>query len=297
MRGDFSQRTINLLRERVNGLCSNPECRHPTLGPQEKPDGVINIGVAAHIKAAAPGGKRYDPEQSPEERSSIENAIWLCQNCAKLIDSDESRFTVELLHDWKRQAEQSAYKAVAARPIPNDMTQPIPTQALTSVTKAKGSLHLSMLDPAKNNNLDTKLTVPIPRRPANGDRLAERIAIRLYLTNESSEMARFIQIELFVKAHFFSYDYETEPLAIDEMDNWDVTRLDNKTFRCFFEGGSDIVCHSGKYRDLGVLKFLIPYGESDDSVARVNIPYTISAEKHYGENGLMIIWLPPADSL
>lgn len=68
-------------------------------------DKVINIGVAAHITAAAPRGPRYDPALSVKERKSIRNAIWLCQTCAKLIDSDMPEYTVELLRKWKRVAE------------------------------------------------------------------------------------------------------------------------------------------------------------------------------------------------
>jgi hypothetical protein len=68
----------------------------------------VNIGVAAHITAAAARGPRYDPSLSAEGRSSITNGIWLCQNCAKLIDNDVGRYSVELLCLWKRQAEESA---------------------------------------------------------------------------------------------------------------------------------------------------------------------------------------------
>ncbi len=93
------------MAQRVNSICSNPKCNRPTSGPSTNPNASISIGVAAHIAAAAPGGKRYDPTMSPDERKNIKNGIWLCQNCAKLIDSDEEKFTVELLHIWKQQAE------------------------------------------------------------------------------------------------------------------------------------------------------------------------------------------------
>jgi len=36
----------------------------------------------------------------------------LCQNCAKLIDNDPARYTVELLRQWKSQAESSAFHAL-----------------------------------------------------------------------------------------------------------------------------------------------------------------------------------------
>jgi hypothetical protein len=63
--------------------------------------------VAAHICAAAPGGKRFDPNMSPEQRSSTENGIWLCAKCAKLIDSDEQKYTPEFLKRLKTEHENS----------------------------------------------------------------------------------------------------------------------------------------------------------------------------------------------
>jgi hypothetical protein len=45
-----------------------------------------------------------------QERSSIENGIWLCAKCAKLVDSDEAQYTVELLHKWKKDHEDLTYK-------------------------------------------------------------------------------------------------------------------------------------------------------------------------------------------
>jgi HEAT repeat protein len=108
MRDDFSLKTIETLAKRVGCRCSNPGCRKLTSGPHEEAHKSVNIGVAAHITAAAPGGKRYDASLSSEERKSIENGMWLCQNCGKLIDSDEQKYSVDLLMSWKREAEQEA---------------------------------------------------------------------------------------------------------------------------------------------------------------------------------------------
>jgi len=115
MRDDFSSSSKDTLAKRVGFRCSNPDCRKATSGPQEDPTSAINIGVAAHIHAAAPGGKRYNITQSSLERSSIENAIWLCQNCAKLIDNDELRYSTELLQQWKATSENAARREIENR--------------------------------------------------------------------------------------------------------------------------------------------------------------------------------------
>lgn len=116
-RDDFSEAVLRAVSRRVGLFCSNPGCRHPTTGPQvSDPLGVINIGVGAHIAAASPGGKRYDGSQTPQERSSAHNCIWLCQDCAKLIDSDEGAFSVETLRAWKDQQERKQLESISAAP-------------------------------------------------------------------------------------------------------------------------------------------------------------------------------------
>lgn len=107
-RDDFSLKTKEILAKRVGYRCSNPACRKLTVGANDDTQSVTNIGVAAHICAASEGGPRYDYHMTSDERKSIENGIWLCQSCAKLIDSDVLRYTVEKLRQWKKQAEEKA---------------------------------------------------------------------------------------------------------------------------------------------------------------------------------------------
>jgi hypothetical protein len=55
--------------------CSMPDCRAPTSGPSEsQASGEAKAGIAAHIAAASPGGPRYDPTQTPQERRGRDNA-------------------------------------------------------------------------------------------------------------------------------------------------------------------------------------------------------------------------------
>jgi len=112
MRDDFTEATKNTLARRVGTRCSNPKCRKPTFGPSTDPEKAIKVGVAAHITAASPGGPRYDPSMPQAERRSSENGIWLCQNCGKLVDNDEKRYTVATLRDWKRSAEEAAIQEI-----------------------------------------------------------------------------------------------------------------------------------------------------------------------------------------
>jgi hypothetical protein len=111
-RDDFSAATIRTLAARVGYRCSNPTCGRQTSGPAIDETKAINVGEAAHITAAARGGKRYDASLTHEQRRAESNGIWLCRFCARLIDTDEQLFPVELLRAWKQQALDGALKAL-----------------------------------------------------------------------------------------------------------------------------------------------------------------------------------------
>jgi hypothetical protein len=118
-RDDFLEPVKKSLAERVGYRCSNPTCRKLTSRPHPtKAAEVIRAGVAAHITAASPGGPRFDLALSPEERTSAENGIWLCETCARVIDGAAADiYPKELLRHWRQDAERSA--AVAARTGPD----------------------------------------------------------------------------------------------------------------------------------------------------------------------------------
>lgn len=109
-RDNFTEPTKRLMAQRVGWLCSNPVCAKPTVGPQKGGSGTMNIGVAAHITAASEGFARYDARLTREERKALENGIWLCSDHAHQIDHDEKAFPVELLHKWKKDAEERAFE-------------------------------------------------------------------------------------------------------------------------------------------------------------------------------------------
>jgi len=130
VRDEFDDKTKEMLARRVGFRCSNPNCRKLTSGPQTDPAKAVNIGVAAHITAASQGGPRYNARLSSEERKSIDNGIWLCQNCAKLVDNDEQRYTTDLLIDWKRLSEQAALLEVENLSPPSESSKGEDTEFL-----------------------------------------------------------------------------------------------------------------------------------------------------------------------
>ncbi len=119
-RDDFPVSIRDQIAKRAGFRCSRPGCTRHTSGPQDDPNKSVNVGVAAHMAAASPGGPRYDSSMSPEQRTSAENGIWLCQVCAKLIDNDPIRFTIEKLRDWKKRGEERARRAIECGPDPDE---------------------------------------------------------------------------------------------------------------------------------------------------------------------------------
>lgn len=115
LRDEFSPGTKDLLAKRAGFICSYPKCARLTVGPSnDRVSGVSMVGVAAHITAAAFGGPRYDPNLTPEERSSERNGIWVCQIHAKLIDDNASLETIENINRWKIQHEEWIFSRVSA---------------------------------------------------------------------------------------------------------------------------------------------------------------------------------------
>lgn len=147
MRDDFSEEVKRITALRVGYRCSNPSHRVLTSGPQVDPSKALNIGVAAHITAASPGGPRYNPALKSEERTHFTNAIWLCQNCAKLVDNDAIQFTEDLLRRWKREAEDEALSWIGKTASSSSYADTVFTnEEIALLLSAAGSGEFAIID-------------------------------------------------------------------------------------------------------------------------------------------------------
>ena len=110
-RFEFSTETKDTLAKRVAYRCSCPQCGIITIGPGDELDKVTMYGEAAHIIGAInnkiTSSPRADITKTEEDIKSIDNAIWLCKNHHKLVDSKTSKYTVEVLRKWKKDAEKA----------------------------------------------------------------------------------------------------------------------------------------------------------------------------------------------
>ncbi len=95
--------------------CSCPDCGVLTRGSSETGAETINDGFAAHITASCTaGGARYDSTLTRDQRRDISNGIWLCGNHAKLVDSDEGYYTVDMLRQWKSVSQRNSFLEVVS---------------------------------------------------------------------------------------------------------------------------------------------------------------------------------------
>ncbi|MDK2741943.1 MAG: hypothetical protein NDI90_03435 [Nitrospira sp. BO4] len=118
-RDEFTEKTKLLIAKRTGWLCSDPSCRRSTIGSNSDGDGEINLGTAAHICAAAPEGPRHDDKMTREQRRSPDNGIWMCRLHGTAVDAKDSKFTVELLHKWKTQAQEDSWRRVLYGDVPH----------------------------------------------------------------------------------------------------------------------------------------------------------------------------------
>ena len=88
----------NILRDlaiRSKNKCAFPGCDQPLLNSND-----TYIAELCHIEAAEPGGQRYNPNQSDDERRSYGNLLFLCHPHHKATDDVEA-FSVARLKQMK----------------------------------------------------------------------------------------------------------------------------------------------------------------------------------------------------
>jgi|ERR1035441_8505394 hypothetical protein len=123
-RDEFPDKTRRALAERAAHHCSFPGCSAITIGPSDESKvSVSKTGMACHIAAAAGGlgARRYVPNMTKGQRTSIKNGVWMCYKHGKLVDTDEKRFTIPMLRKWRELAEfraQWMQDHGAERPVP-----------------------------------------------------------------------------------------------------------------------------------------------------------------------------------
>lgn len=105
--------TVRRLDTLSGNECACPTCTKKLIGEDNK----SIISKICHISAASPGGPRYNPLMTDEQRRSFDNLILLCDEHHIIIDNkdNEAEFPVELLKKWKRDHESMCFKKTSGK--------------------------------------------------------------------------------------------------------------------------------------------------------------------------------------
>jgi len=129
------RKTIKKLFAVSGNRCAFPKCEIPLI---DNLSGKVT-GKICHIRAKSPGGPRYDPSQSDEERDAFENLLLMCPIHHDVIDADPESYTVSRLGEIK--AKHETLYAGGNEPSDDDARQFLLN--ITSSTISHGSLIFS----------------------------------------------------------------------------------------------------------------------------------------------------------
>lgn len=260
IRDDFTAKTIRLLRDEASGICSKPDCRIFTNGSKQLLDGPTSIGIAAHITAAAPGGPRYDKDVTKEERRSISNGIWLCQNHARLIDVDVEAYPVRLLREWKVLALKRAAAMVGQKSITE--------QEMRAEVRKESGLTLASFLGRNENPIQTPVSDILSGYEHGLSKLDPRFEVKAVATSECI-------------SHTITAIEPGTKLKIQIKNINEVNNL-QQSAKEFFEEGCDFSLHSSNFQILGSPLFDEIGKEMKDAYL------TFSSDKHLIRTNLYI---------
>jgi len=89
----------------IGRICAFPGCGEQLVHERTDADLEAVVGEMAHIIGV--NGPRHDPTLSDQELNLATNLVLLCPTHHKLVDAQESTYTVEELRQWKSEQERS----------------------------------------------------------------------------------------------------------------------------------------------------------------------------------------------
>ena len=172
---------------------------------------------------------------SPEERKSINNAIWLCSNCSIDIDRDIVRYSVEILYEWKDKAEDAA-RAELGKKLPSE-SETIDTvaAALTGFPKDYLANAISNVHQASQKSLE-KLD---PRFHVKTTYTEDMTSFGIYAKEnvECSMRIGGVNIEQYLRKYKLFFEHGTDL----ELESDSITMEGSALLKEIFEKGNGVL--------------------------------------------------------
>lgn len=115
-RTPVSSKSVKRLFAASGGFCAFPGCNTRLVDENSR----ALLGEMCHINAASPGGPRFNPNLSENERSNDDNLIILCPTHHSLVDQDAETYTEEKLRSFK-----ANHEAMVAAILSSSVTKTI----------------------------------------------------------------------------------------------------------------------------------------------------------------------------
>lgn len=113
----ISSKTHKILWGKSGNKCSFPDCKIDLVMQKSETDDHSIVGEEAHIVGRSKNGPRGISKLEIEERDKYKNLILLCRVHHKLIDDQEQKYTVEILHQYKNKHEDWVRKNLSLKNI------------------------------------------------------------------------------------------------------------------------------------------------------------------------------------
>jgi hypothetical protein len=156
-----SDATVKRLYARSGNRCAFPKCTIDIV------QGDTLVGEVCHIKAARPGGPRYDKSQTAAGRHGDANLIILCGVHHTVVDADEEAYTVDRLLKMKIDHEQNTAPLAEARAASG--TQLLINQSVSAINQSGGitahTVNIYAGAPPPSSPSPTPQPPPFPEAP------------------------------------------------------------------------------------------------------------------------------------
>ncbi len=221
-RNNFSDAIKKIVKERANYLCSR--CNKPTQYPSENDNMKVgNYGVVSHIYPAVNTGPRCwewaKSGLSSEFIYSVENAIFLCCNCACIIDTNQGEnFSSEKLFEMKKQHEEKLRAPNCSFQISSDITDTATKNATTLFNYPEKNKKTDKEENYENIVNDIEITISQTDINKKGDEIYRLLNIskdvRVWIV-----LKKIYDTEFYMKIRIFGKNESNNPIFLGYADN------------------------------------------------------------------------------